>query len=97
MLIAHDPEDTTVRPCSTPIVSEQIVCQPAELLQWLTSSPGRPAKEGLCVQARWVAQVLSGKATLPSEAAMLEDIRSFYTLRAEHGVPIRYTHCQVSL
>ena len=44
-----------------------------------------------------MAQVLSGRVMLPSEAAMIEDIRSFYTLRAEHGVPIRYTHCQVSL
>ena len=49
------------------------------------------------MQARWVAQVLSGKAILTNEAAMMEDIESFYTLRAEHGVPIRYTHCQVRL
>ena len=59
--------------------------------------PKLQLRAGLCVQARWVAQVLSGKATLPSEAAMMEDINSFYTLRAEHGVPVRYTHCQVSL
>ena len=44
-----------------------------------------------------MAQVLSGKVMLPSEAAMMEDIERFYTLREEHGVPIRYTHCQVSL
>ena len=48
------------------------------------------------VQARWVAQVLSGKAILPDQATMLRDMEAFYKLRASHGVPVRYTHCQVN-
>jgi len=48
------------------------------------------------VQARWVAQVLSGKAVLPNEVIMLRELEAFYKLRASHGVPVRYTHCQVN-
>ena len=50
----------------------------------------------ICGQARWVAQVLSGRAKLPDEATMIKEIEAFYSLRASHGLPKRYTHCQVS-
>ena len=46
-------------------------------------------------QAKWVAQVLSGRAKLPDEAIMIKEMEAFYDLRASHGVPKRYMHCQV--
>ena len=49
------------------------------------------------VQGKWVAQVLSGKASLPDEATMMEEIGAFYQLLADHRVPVRYYHCQVML
>ena len=42
--------------------------------------------------ARWVAQCLSGRAELPSEAAMLAWIDGFYEGLKAGGVPVRYTH-----
>ena len=48
-------------------------------------------------QARWVAQVLSGRVSLPSREAMEADTRAFYDLMARTGTPVRYTHCQASL
>ncbi|CAL5222037.1 g4330 [Coccomyxa viridis] len=47
-------------------------------------------------QAKWVAQVLSGRAKLPDEATMIKEMEAFYDLRASHGVPKRYMHCQSS-
>lgn len=47
------------------------------------------------LQAKWVAQVLSGRARLPSRDAMEADIQEFYNLLQEAGMPVRYTHCQV--
>lgn len=51
----------------------------------------------LPVQGKWVAQVLSGKASLPDEATMMKEIGAFYQLLADHRVPVRYYHCQVTL
>ena len=42
-----------------------------------------------------MAQVLSGRAKLPDEATMIKEMEAFYSLRARHGLPKRYTHCQV--
>ena len=96
-LIAHDPGDTIAcsrRVCPQYVLADLVTAgRAAAVANWL---PKPQLRAGLCVQVRWVAQVLSGKAILPSEAAMMEDIHGFYTLRAEHGVPLRYTHCQVS-
>lgn len=39
--------------------------------------------------------MLSGRAKLPDEATMIKEMEAFYNLRASHGVPKRYTHCQV--
>ena len=46
-------------------------------------------------QAKWVAQVLSGRARLPSRGAMEADIQGFYELLQQASMPVRYTHCQV--
>uniref|UniRef100_A0ACD5ZRT2 Uncharacterized protein n=1 Tax=Avena sativa TaxID=4498 RepID=A0ACD5ZRT2_AVESA len=43
-------------------------------------------------QARWVAQVLSGKRTLPSEEEMLRSVEEYYRAREIAGVPKKYTH-----
>lgn len=42
--------------------------------------------------ARWIAQSLSGRATLPEESAMNEWIDGFYEGLKAGGVPVRYTH-----
>ncbi|KAM0924120.1 hypothetical protein ACQ4PT_005108 [Festuca glaucescens] len=47
-------------------------------------------------QARWVAQVLSGKRTLPTEEEMLRSVEEYYHAReiagGIAGVPKKYTH-----
>uniref|UniRef100_A0ACD5US69 Uncharacterized protein n=1 Tax=Avena sativa TaxID=4498 RepID=A0ACD5US69_AVESA len=43
-------------------------------------------------QARWVAQVLSGKRTLPSEDEMLRSVEEWYRSRETTGTPKKYTH-----
>ncbi|KAJ0248087.1 Flavin-containing monooxygenase FMO GS-OX5 [Hirschfeldia incana] len=51
------------------------------------------------LQSKWVAAVLSGRVTLPSEDKMMEDVTAFYAERDANGLPKRYTHklgeCQV--
>lgn len=47
------------------------------------------------VQAKWVAQVLSGRVALPSKKEMEADTEAFYELLKSHNVPVRHTHCQV--
>lgn len=44
------------------------------------------------VQARWVAQVLSGRRTLPSEEEMLRSVDEYNRARELAGVPKRRTH-----
>ncbi|KAK8578203.1 hypothetical protein V6N13_047057 [Hibiscus sabdariffa] len=44
-------------------------------------------------QSKWVAGVLSGRITLPSQKEMMEDINSFYSMLEASGIPKRYTHC----
>ncbi|CAL8465411.1 g4947 [Coccomyxa elongata] len=46
------------------------------------------------LQARWVAQVLSGRVALPSREEMEADTEAFYKLLKRHDVPVRHTHCQ---
>ncbi|BDA50060.1 Flavin-containing monooxygenase FMO GS-OX3 [Coccomyxa sp. Obi] len=46
------------------------------------------------LQAKWVAQVLSGRVTLPSREEMEADTEAFYELLNKHNVPVRHTHCQ---
>ncbi|KAL2901754.1 Flavin-containing monooxygenase FMO GS-OX-like 5 [Bienertia sinuspersici] len=47
----------------------------------------------LCeLQSRWIASILSGRISLPSEEKMMEDIKSFYSTLDAAGVPKRYTH-----
>lgn len=43
-------------------------------------------------EAKWVAAVLSGRATLPSEEDMMASVRSHYQLMEEAGRPKRHTH-----
>lgn len=43
-------------------------------------------------QARWVAQVLSGRRTLPSEEEMLRSVDEYNRSRELAGVPKRRTH-----
>ena len=47
------------------------------------------------MQAKLVARALSGRATLPSQPQMLQDIADFYQLLIDRGIPVRYTHNQV--
>ncbi|KAF2616839.1 hypothetical protein F2Q68_00040687 [Brassica cretica] len=51
------------------------------------------------LQSKWVAAVLSGRVTLPSEDKMMEDVTAFYANRDANKLPKRYTHklgeCQV--
>ncbi|EOA40352.1 hypothetical protein CARUB_v10009080mg [Capsella rubella] len=44
------------------------------------------------LQSKWVAAVLSGRVTLPSEEKMMEDVTADYAVRDSHGFPKRYTH-----
>ncbi|KAJ9677499.1 hypothetical protein PVL29_022475 [Vitis rotundifolia] len=43
-------------------------------------------------QAIWIAQLLSGKKTLPSFHDMMRSIEDFYRSREIAGIPKRYTH-----
>ncbi|KAL4332529.1 hypothetical protein GQ457_07G010530 [Hibiscus cannabinus] len=45
------------------------------------------------LQSKWVAGVLSGRITLPSQKEMMEDINSFYSMLEAAGIPKWYTHC----
>ncbi|KAL9142108.1 hypothetical protein ABFS82_14G147500 [Erythranthe guttata] len=44
------------------------------------------------LQAKWIACVLSGKTSLPSEEEMLADTREYYRNMVEKGVPKHHTH-----
>ncbi|XP_020169034.1 flavin-containing monooxygenase FMO GS-OX-like 8 [Aegilops tauschii subsp. strangulata] len=44
------------------------------------------------IQARWVAQVLSGRRALPAEEEMRRSVEEFYRARDAAGVPRKYTH-----
>uniref|UniRef100_A0A7N0TKY3 Flavin-containing monooxygenase n=1 Tax=Kalanchoe fedtschenkoi TaxID=63787 RepID=A0A7N0TKY3_KALFE len=47
----------------------------------------------LCeLQSKWIAGVLSGRISLPSQEEMMEDIEAFYTKLEAAGIPKRYTH-----
>lgn len=50
---------------------------------------------GVCMQAKLVARVLSGKSQLPHQGQMQRDIDAFYQLLQDSSVPVRYTHDQV--
>ena len=43
-------------------------------------------------QAKWIAQVLSGKLSLPSSDHMLQSVADFYRSRDLAGVPKHNTH-----
>ncbi|XP_052179780.1 flavin-containing monooxygenase FMO GS-OX-like 9 [Diospyros lotus] len=43
-------------------------------------------------QAKWIAQLLSGKRTLPSWDEMMQSIKDFYHSRDVAGIPKHYTH-----
>ncbi|KAI4343921.1 hypothetical protein L6164_011213 [Bauhinia variegata] len=43
-------------------------------------------------QAKWIAQLLSGKRALPSRDEMMESIREFYQSREAAGIPKENTH-----
>ena len=44
------------------------------------------------LQAKWVASVLSGKVSLPSEEDMSADLEQCYRLLEEKGIPKHHTH-----
>ncbi|XP_017973445.1 PREDICTED: flavin-containing monooxygenase FMO GS-OX-like 4 isoform X1 [Theobroma cacao] len=68
---------------------------PAALAPWL-SFIGIPWKilpfPFFELQSKWVAGVLSGRITLPSQKEMMEDIKAFYSALEAAGIPKRYTH-----
>lgn len=43
-------------------------------------------------QAKWIAQLLSGKQTLPPFNEMMKSIKEFYHSRDAAGIPKHYTH-----
>lgn len=43
-------------------------------------------------QAKWIAQLLSGKRTLPSREEMMHSIEEFYRSRDAAAIPKHYTH-----
>ncbi|KAH8493198.1 hypothetical protein H0E87_022446 [Populus deltoides] len=43
-------------------------------------------------QAKWIAQLLSGKRTLPSREEMMRSIEEFYRSRDAAAIPKHYTH-----
>ena len=43
-------------------------------------------------QAKWIAQLLSGKRTLPSPDDMMKAIKDFYRTKEIKGIPKRKTH-----
>lgn len=43
-------------------------------------------------QAKWIAQLLSGKRTLPSWDDMMQSIKEYYHSRDVAGIPKHYTH-----
>ncbi|VVB15186.1 unnamed protein product [Arabis nemorensis] len=45
------------------------------------------------LQSKWVAGVLSGRITLPSEEDMMVEIETLYATLEAQGIPKRYTHC----
>ncbi|KAL9246811.1 hypothetical protein vseg_020302 [Gypsophila vaccaria] len=44
------------------------------------------------LQSKWIAGVLSGRISLPSEEEMIENIEAFYSKLEATGVPKRHTH-----
>ncbi|XP_010533773.1 PREDICTED: flavin-containing monooxygenase FMO GS-OX-like 2 [Tarenaya hassleriana] len=44
------------------------------------------------LQSKWVAAVLSGRVSLPSQDEMMEDVKAFYSELEDSGIPKRYTH-----
>ncbi|KAL3615578.1 hypothetical protein CASFOL_041239 [Castilleja foliolosa] len=44
------------------------------------------------LQAKWIANVLSGKTLLPSEEEMLANIQEHYRYMDDKGIPKQYTH-----
>lgn len=44
------------------------------------------------LQAKWIAQVLSGNAILPSREEMLADVEAHYKQMEEDGIPKHHTH-----
>ncbi|KAK9908844.1 hypothetical protein WJX75_003644 [Coccomyxa subellipsoidea] len=44
------------------------------------------------LQAKWIARVLSGRVSLPTQRHMLADISAFYAALEKQGVPKRHTH-----
>ncbi|KAM0058358.1 putative flavin monooxygenase, FAD/NAD(P)-binding domain superfamily [Helianthus debilis subsp. tardiflorus] len=59
------------------------------LAPWL-SFIGLPWKFEL--QCEWIAGILSGRISLPSQNEMWKDVEAFYDSLQASGVPIRYTH-----
>lgn len=51
----------------------------------------------LSPQAKWVARLLSGRASLPSRTEMLADTQAFYKELQQAGVRVLDTHNQVGL
>ncbi|OMO52421.1 Flavin monooxygenase FMO [Corchorus olitorius] len=44
------------------------------------------------LQSKWVAGILSGRITLPSQEEMMDDVMAFYSTLEASGIPKRYTH-----
>ncbi|WVZ57588.1 hypothetical protein U9M48_007954 [Paspalum notatum var. saurae] len=60
---------------------------------------GLPSKtiifKSLELESKWVAAVLSGRVTLPSEEDMMTTVREHYQQMEEEGRPKRHTHVQL--
>ncbi|KAF9613974.1 hypothetical protein IFM89_014167 [Coptis chinensis] len=68
---------------------------PPQLAPWL-SFIGLPWKvipfPLVELQSKWVAGILSGRISLPSQEEMMSDVEAFYLTLEAAGVPKRYTH-----
>ncbi|KAK2993843.1 hypothetical protein RJ640_012804 [Escallonia rubra] len=68
---------------------------PPSLAPWL-SFVGLPWKVVpfplLEFQSKWIAGILSGRISLPSQEEMMRDVNAFYSSLEASGVPKRYTH-----
>ncbi|KAL5728227.1 hypothetical protein ACHQM5_001339 [Ranunculus cassubicifolius] len=68
---------------------------PPQLAPWLSfiGLPWKVIPFPLCeLQSKWVAGILSGQFTLPSQEEMMSDVETFYANLEKAGVPKRYTH-----
>ncbi|KAF5207772.1 Flavin-containing monooxygenase fmo gs-ox-like [Thalictrum thalictroides] len=72
---------------------------PPSLAPWLSfiGLPWKVVPFPLCeLQSKWVAGILSGRISLPSQEEMMSNVEAFYAKLEAAGMPKRYTHNMAS-